>query len=211
MFLEVFVEGASDAPVVDEILSRRFRLVKNQDFRIISHRGKGRLPHNPNSRPDPQHRGLLDQLPAKLRGCAHWPESYHIVVLVDADRDDCRDLLDKLQDMYRRLEKKPRNVLFRIAVEETESWFIADQDAVKAAYPKADTRLLSHTPDQVIGAWEMLAKTIKENPAESSGADKRRWAENIAPHLDLEQPCSPSLKAFIRGVGRITETARKTE
>lgn len=199
----VFVEGASDEPVVKEILSRRFGLAENAEFRIYPHRGKGRLPANPNSKPNPRHRGLLDQLPASLRGYAHLPEGYHIVVLMDADSDDCRDLLAALRRMYEQLERKPRSVLFRLAIEEIESWLIADQQAVQAAYPRAKIRQLPSTPDEVVGAWEKLAKALGEDPDASTGADKRRWAEAIAPHLDLQHPPSPSLKAFIRGVARV--------
>ena len=196
MFLEVFVEGASDAPVVREILSRRFELSEGAHFRVHPHAGKGQLPANPNSRPNPKHRGLLDQLPAKLRGYAHT--GHHVVVLVDADDTDCRVLLNDLHSMYKQLRKKPQNVLFRIAVEEIESWFIADHNAVKRAYPRAKTSLLPSTPDQIIGAWEQLAAALG-----CAGANKSQWAQNIAPHLDLNTPRSPSLQAFIRGIGRI--------
>lgn len=204
IYLEVLVEGASDEPVVKEILSRKFRLVENKNFCVRPHQGKGKLPANPNKRPNPARRGLLDQLPAKLRSYAGFPDGYHVVVLVDADREDCRDLLKALNGMYERLEKKPRSVLFRIAVEETESWFIADKSAIKGAYPKAKVRKLPRHPDQVVGAWEKLAEAIGENPNYTGArVDKQRWAEDIAPHLNLEQPRSPSLKAFIRGIDRI--------
>lgn len=29
------------------------------------------------------------------------------------------------------------------------------------------------------------------------------WAVNISPHLNLDEPISPSLKTFIDGIGRI--------
>jgi hypothetical protein len=200
IFLEVLVEGSSDVPAVRHILERRFGLKENESFRIHPHRGKGKLPGNPLAPPDPTHRGLLDQLPAKLQGYSALGEGYGVVVLVDADDDDCKVLKEKLIDLYEVLPKKPRNVLFRIAVEETESWFLADPDAIRKAYPRAKIKQLSKVaPDAVVGAWERLAECLGHVPSKSGGM-KLKWAEDIAPHLDLDNPASPSLKAFVAGV-----------
>lgn len=200
MFLEVLLEGDADAPVVREIFQRKFNLLENDHFRLHPHRGKGKLPGNPQRPPDPKHQGLLDQLPAKLRGYAHVPNEFCVIVLVDADNDDCVDLKNRMLA----LQPRPNCTLFRIAVEETESWFIADPDAIKKAYPKAKTHKLStHNPDSICGAWEKLAETIGRKPKDCGGEDKYEWATNISPHLDLERPKSPSLSAFIDGLSKL--------
>ena len=204
MLMEVLVEGGADVPVVKDILERRFNLEENLNFRIHPHRGKGRLPVNILSRPNSRNRGLLDQLPSKLRGygSSHFPCC--VVVLVDSDNDNCRDLKADLIDVYRRIDPKPSCVLFRIAVEETESWFIADGSAIKKAYPNADlNKIQKSPPDSIIGAWENLAKALGRNPEECIGADKKEWAVKISPYLDLENPKSPSLKAFLMGINKI--------
>lgn len=201
--LEVLLEGESDMPAVREILVRRFRLVENEDFRLHPHRGKGSLPANPLARPEPQRRGLLDQLPAKLRGWAHLGRDACVVVLLDADREPCTGLLARLNAMLEQLPRRAPRVLFRIAIEETESWFIADHRAVGAAYPskaRATVRLARIEPDAVVGAWEKLAETIGVPLSDVTGAVKREWAERIAPHLDLDDPPSPSLRRFIAGI-----------
>lgn len=206
IFLEILTEGASDVPAVREILTRRFNLQEGVDFRIHPHRGKGKLPQNPLARPDPGHRGLLDQLPAKLKGYSHLPAGCCVVVLVDADSTDCRELKKSLVELYRRLDKRPRCILFRIAVEETESWFLADTNAIRFAYTHAKINKISNIePDSVIGAWEMLAEGIGLNPQACDGRDKHIWASKISPHLDLVQPRSPSLRAFISGIERVIE------
>lgn len=203
-YVEVLVEGGADVPAVEELLKRRFGLRPDSDFRVIRHRGKGTLPRNPLARPEPHRRGLLDQLPAKLRGYAHLPPDYAIVVLVDADSDDCRRLKQDLVSMYDALPARPPTVLFRIAVEETESWFVAQPDAVLKAYPRADARVLTGIqPDAVVGAWERLAKALGRDPEECTGADKYEWATRISPHLDFEHPVSPSLGALVGGLGRV--------
>lgn len=200
MFFEVLLEGASDLPVVREVLVRHLGLTEGEHFRLHPHRGKGTLPANPAAPPNPRHRGLLDQLPAKLRGYAHLPTDYAVVVLVDADDEDCRELKQRLLSLCAPPNPSPRRVLFRIAVEETESWFLAQPEAVRTAYPRADFRALAQIPpDAVVGAWERLAQALGRKPEACTGTDKVEWAERIAPRLDFDRPISPSLQALVSG------------
>lgn len=207
MRLEVLVEGASDVPTVREILVRKFGLVEGESFRLYPHQGKGRLPSNVLSPPAPHLRGLLDQLPAKLRGFSHLGEEACVLVLVDSDDQSCVDLLSQLKDMLSRLPRRPAKVLFRIAVEEIESWFIADSAAVVAAFPKAKvSRLRKLAPDAAVGAWEQLAIALGVPQRDVTGSTKAWWAESISPHLDLTDPHSPSLRKFLEGVNRSLRT-----
>lgn len=203
IFFEILLEGTSDVPVVKEIVTRRFLLKEDIHFRIHPHRGKGTLPQNPLAKPDPKCRGLLDQLPAKLRGYSYLPDGYCVIVLVDADSTDCKELKKSLVDLYEKLDKRPGCVLFRIAVEEIESWFLADSNAVQSAYPRSKTSRIP--PDSIIGAWERLAEVLGLNPQDCDGGDKYEWSASISPHLNLDQPKSPSLKAFINGIKRLVE------
>ena len=203
MFFEILVEGGADRPAVCEILQRRFGLQDGLGFRIHPHKGKGNLPGNALARPNSKHRGLLDQLPAKLRGMSWMGMDYCVVVLVDADAENCIELKRRLVALYQALDRKPAQVLFRIAVEETESWFIADPVAVKKAYPTANiTPLKKIKPDAVVGAWEHLAESLKKKPIQCRGPDKYQWAQQICPHLNLDTPISPSLRTFINGIER---------
>jgi hypothetical protein len=205
MFLEVLVEGGADVPTIKWILENRFALLDGIDFRIHPHRGKGSLPTNPLAVPELRHRGLLDQLPAKLRGYGKsLGADCCVVVVVDSDEEDCKKLKQRLLAMYEALPSRPECVLFRIAVEETESWFIADPQAVRAAYPTARIAKIANIPaDSVVGAWEKLAECVGKKPDECDGSDKHEWGERITPHLDLVEPGSPSLKAIITGIERI--------
>ena len=203
-YFEVLVEGASDAPTVREVLVRRFGLVEGQDFRIHPHKGRGSLPANPLARPDPKHQGLLHQLPAKLQGFGRYlGRDACVLVVVDVDDTPCHQLLADLQEMLALLPSRPPNVLFRLAIEETESWFIADARAVGMAYPKARLqRMRAVAPDSICGAWEVLAAALGYKPDEVTGADKFAWAKAIAPHLNLTTPASPSLDRLLRGIAR---------
>src|SRR5437588_145945 len=103
--------------------------------------------------------------------------------------------------MLAKLPKRPARVVFRLAIEETESWFIADSNAVKAAYPKANIQKLRNiAPDQIVGAWEMLAAALNINSLNVTGADKFVWAQKIAPELNLTDPISPSLRKLIQSL-----------
>ena len=204
MRFEVLVEGVSDEPVVREVLTRRFELLEGDHFNIHPHQGKGSIPANPNARPAPDRRGLLDQLPAKLRGW-HWLDAQVcVVVLVDADSDSCTELLAQLKRMLAALPRRPPRVLFRLAIEEVESWFIADHVALARAYPRAKLAALRKLPpDAVAGAWERLAKAL--GSVDSRGRPipaKLEWATRISPHLNLHHPSSPSLQKFLQGVAR---------
>lgn len=201
-YFEVLVEGGSDVPALREILTRKFNLEENVHFRIHPHKGRGRLPANLLAQPDPKHQALLEQLPAKLRGFGRYlGESACVLVVLDADDTPCDELVAALQAMLEQLPTRPQRVLFRLAVEETESWFIADENAILAAFPKAKVQKLRNIePDAIVGAWEALADVLKVNKDTVTGADKHTWATAIAPHLDLDNPRSPSLQNLIAGV-----------
>jgi Domain of unknown function (DUF4276) len=199
------LEGASDVPVVREVFVRRFGMVENHDFRLHPHQGKGTLHADPLHKPTVMQRGLLDQLPAKLRGMAHYPSDTCVLVLLDVDDDDCEILLNTLKvGLLTKLPRRPPTVEFRLAIEEIESWLIADTQAVKSAFPRAKLGgLKSVDPDERIGAWEFLAKALGSRPDSTTGADKFAWAAQIAPHLNLDDAPSPSFRRFIAAIERL--------
>lgn len=123
---------------------------------------------------------------------------------MDADDDNCLVLKNNLLNILNELNSPLICVLFRIVVEEIESWFIADSKAVERAYPSCNiSKIENISPDAVIGAWEILAESIGKKPINCSGADKIEWALNISPHLDLTNPHSPSLITFIEGIDKV--------
>lgn len=202
MIIKVLTEGASDVPVVRELLSRHFHLDEHIDFHIHPHRGRGNIPADVHAQPDPKHRGLLDQLPAKLRGYGKYMDDQFIVlVLIDADNDEPMELLANLNAMLEQLPNRPPRVLFRLAIEETESWFLADKNAIQKAFPKANLAMIKNiAADSYVGAWERLAECLGRNIDSVTGANKTYWAEMISPHLNLDTPQSPSLGKLISGL-----------
>src|SRR5258708_38364111 len=117
MRLHFLVEGPGEVAFLNEWLPR---FIPAHSFIIIPHQGKGRLSADPKKKPDPKQRGLLDQLPAKLRafGKTLNPDTDRVVVLVDLDDQDCHDLKKRLKKAQKDCNPEP-TVLFRIAIEET--------------------------------------------------------------------------------------------
>ena len=211
IWLEVLVEGISDAPTIKNILERKFNLIEGKDFAIHWHCGRGSLPIDPHAISDPKHLGLLDQLPSKLRVYAkRTPQTVVVLVVVDTDDTPCVELLQDLNAMLAALPEKPQ-VLFRLAIEEIESWFISDVNALRSAYPKKLDKavLRGLEPDAIVGAWERLAKALKFDEISAGPGVKLGWAEKISPHLNLDQPRSPSLRKFIEGVDRLVKSRVK--
>ncbi|MBM5574247.1 hypothetical protein [Deefgea sp. CFH1-16] len=66
----------------------------------------------------------MDQLPAKLRGFSYLSDDACVIVVVDVDDTPSGQLQHDLNAMLERLPKRPNRVLFGLAIEETESWFI---------------------------------------------------------------------------------------
>jgi hypothetical protein len=205
-YIEVLCEGSSDVPALKEVLTRRFKLNEGEHFRIHPHQGKGKLPDKAHHlrKPGRANNSLLHQLPIKLKNMGRQTIGgfeVAVIVVVDADNDDCVELKNSLLGLYRDLPTKPPRCLFRIAVEETESWFIAEPSAVKEAYSHADIVALAKLQkDEICGAWECLARALGVDPAACGGGEKTEWATTISPHLDLMNPQSPSLSVLVEGV-----------
>jgi hypothetical protein len=201
--LHVLVEGSSE-----EAWARGWlpRFLPRHAFTVIRHRGKGRLPRDLDRLPDRRREGLLDQLPAKLRAYGRTldPATDRIVVLVDLDEDDCSDLKQRLLDALRQCDPSPV-VLFRIAIEETEAFYLGDRTAIQRAFPNARlSRMKSYAQDSICGTWETFQRVI-DSPVE----DKVAWAEQMAVHLGIQWKGrganrSPSFRQLCQGLLRLT-------
>lgn len=199
MRLHVLVEGESEEALLKGWLPRF--LPPGHSFNIIRHRGKGRLPRDP-VRDLGRREGLLDQLPAKLRayGRSLDPATDRLLVLVDADDDPCSELKQRLLESLESCDPRPV-VLFRLAIEETEAFYLGDPQAIRRAFPQAKLqRLKSYVQDSVCGTWELFQSVIGD-PVE----DKPGWAERMAPHLGTawrgsDANRSPSFRQLCRGL-----------
>lgn len=158
---------------------------------------------------------LLKHLPNRLKGYSFWlPASWVILVLVDLDNDQCRDLkmqMDKMADSAGLLTKTAAGdghrfqVVNRIAIEELEAWFFGDWQAVQIAYPRVSPNVTRNAayrdPDAIAGGtWEAMERVLKRAGYFSSGLRKMEFAREVAQYLEPERNTSRSFQAFFSAV-----------
>ncbi len=208
MHFEVLVEDQSGKKALDILIPE---ITGGQGTcRIISYRGVGRIPKRLKSRSEANKRILLDQIPRLLKGYgktfADYPANYPATVILVCDLDDkcLKTFRQELFDVLDSCDPKPE-IRFCIAIEEGEAWLLGDIPAIKAAYPKAKNNILnSYENDSICGTWELLADAVfargseelKERGRQTAGREKSKWAEKIAPHMDVDANKSPSFCYF---------------
>ena len=142
---------------------------------------------------------LLNNLPARLNGYRWIPDDWRIMVLIDEDRRDCRELKAELERTAREagfvtkssaLPNSDFQVVNRLAIEELEAWFFGDIEALYAAYPRISRNLHNIRQNTEIlmlfigGTSEALERLLIEKnyytPKER--LRKPEIAQNIAHH-----------------------------
>ena len=157
----------------------------------------------------------LDNLPRPLGGYGRSlnPNSNAIIVVVDLDDRECRQFKQELLEVLSRSDPAPVT-LFRIAIEESETWLLGDRDAIVTAYPNARRAVLDqYVQDSICGTWEVLADAVHRGDAAQlkkagwavAGAAKCEWASNIARLMDVDRNRSESFRALREGVRRLAE------
>lgn len=153
---------------------------------------------------------LLKRLCGRLKGYASWiPDEWRILVIVDRDDDDCFELKDKLERMASeaslvtraQAHGNPYTVINRIAIEELESWYFGDWEAVRAVFPKVPAALTSKAkyrdPDAIKGGtWEAFERVLQEYGYFKSGLRKIEAARDIGPRMVPERNRSNSFAAL---------------
>ncbi|MUG98844.1 DUF4276 family protein [Scytonema sp. UIC 10036] len=201
MHIEVLVEELSMKEALQNLLPKILGEVNS--FDIHPYQGK---------------RDLLSKLPQRLKGYKSWlPDDYRIVVLVDEDREDCKALKEKLEgialDVGFSTKKSVSTgqqfqVLNRIAIEELESWFFGDMDALINAYPKVSSNIKNQAkyrdPDAITGGtWEALEKVLQTAGYHKGGIEKTRAAREISLHMNPSNNRSRSFQIFYDGLLKI--------
>lgn len=220
MHFDVFVEDQSGGIAIDVILRKILKsLSGNHNFSIYPYKGIGKIPSDLKPKHDPKKRILLDSLPKILRGA--WRryhsdlDNYAMIVVVDLDDRDCKKFKKELLDMSNKIYSAiphPPKVLFRIAIEEIESWLLGDISAVKMAYPNAKNAVLNrYKQDSICGTWEVLADAIYEGGSTNLkkagliGNAKCEWAKEISNHMSIDDNKSKSFQVFRDGIRQLVD------
>ena len=191
--LELLVEEPSMEAFLRKVLPRL--LPTGCTFEIHSFQGK----------PD-----LLGKLHARLRGYARWlPPNCRVFVVVDRDRDDCRDLKQQLEELASRAELTTRSqargchwqVVNRIAIEELEAWYFGDWDAVLSAYPRVSASVPRQAgyrnPDAIRGGtWEAFERVLKRGGYFKTGLRRIEAARAVTACFEPSRNRSRSFAHF---------------
>lgn len=212
MHIEILVEDASGEKLLEAVLPK---LLGEQGdphtWRLHSYKGIGRIPKNLKPGTDASKRILLDRLPLALRGYGKTPGIDAVVVVLDSDQRNCAEFLAELKALAASCHA-PSKTMFRLAIEEVEAWYLGDQQALQAAYPRVRTDVLGrYVQDSVCGTWELLADAIHSGGSAAikkvgwplPGQLKCEWAEKIGPLLEPDRNVSPSFGKLRDGLRRL--------
>lgn len=157
---------------------------------------------------------LLGKLEARLRGYAAWlPADWRVVVVVDRDDDDCRELKRRLEEAAHRAGLRSRSragaqpwqLVNRIAIEELEAWYFGDWAAVRATYPRVASNVLQRQglrdPDAIAGGtWEVFERIMQRHGYFKGGLAKIEAARAIGAHIEPARNRSRSFLTFYRAL-----------
>lgn len=153
---------------------------------------------------------LLGKLEARLRGYAKWlPADSRLFVIVDRDDEECLALKQRLEAVARRVglvtrsqaDGQPWQLVNRIAIEELESWYFGDWEAVKAEYPRVSAHVPQRQgfrdPDAIAGGtWEAFERVMQRHGYFKTGLAKIEVARNIAGRMVPERNRSASFRVL---------------
>lgn len=137
------------------------------------------------------------------------PDTWRIVVLVDRDNDDCYELKQQLENISRNVGLTTKStaqggeyqIVNRLIIEELESWYFGDWEAVKAAYQNVSDLITSkkgpRTPDEIRGGtWETFERILRKAGYFKTGLRKIEAARSISQYLDPDKNRSRSFQVF---------------
>ncbi len=196
MHFEFLLEEETAEKVIDNLIPQI--ITGEHSYRCIRFQGK---------------KDLLKNLPVELKGYARWiPNDYKIVVLLDRDRDDCIELKNNLNQMAIDagliIKSSAPNNLFqvvnRIAIEEIESWFFGDADAMRMAFPKLsknfENKSTYRIPDNIINTWESMERILQKCGYFKTGLRKTEAAHEISKNMQPLKNRSKSFQIFWQGI-----------
>jgi Domain of unknown function (DUF4276) len=160
--------------------------------------------------PFPGKPALLRRLPGRLRSYQRWlPKDWGVLVVVDRDRDDCKELKRRLEQEAVKAGLSTRSsnptgsfsVTNRIAIEELEAWYFGDWQAVRAAYPGVPAgipnRARFRDPDAIAGGtWEAFEGIMQQAGYFLAGLNKIEVARRIAHQMDPARNTSRSFQVL---------------
>jgi len=190
--LEVLTEGPSMEAFLREVLPS---ILRNVSYDVHPYQGK---------------QDLLKHLRERLRGYSRWlPTGWRILVIVDRDDADCRELKAQLDEAANAAGLPTRStsaraegkVINRLAIEELEAWYFGDWSAVRKAYPRVPEEIPQKAqyrdPDSVRGGtWEAFERILQRAGYFKGGLPKIEAARMIGRQMNPRVNTSRSFQVF---------------
>ncbi len=161
------------------------------------------------------YQNLMGDLLRTLRAYRRWmPLDWKIVVLIDRDQKDCRELKARLEEAAHTSGLSTKSsargqanfqVLNRLSIEELEAWFFGDPEAIHKAYPRIPANISNKAAyrdaDAIRGGtWEALQKELQRKNYYPGGLPKIEVARNISGFMVPERNRSRSFQVFRNGL-----------
>ncbi len=144
-----------------------------------------------------QHQGKSDLEQSFPRKIGHWRAHTppRFVVMRDNDRAVCWQLKSRLLSLLP--TAATGRVKIRLVVQELESWYLGDLDAVSRAGLLSETSLESHKRSATLRNPEKIGNAKQFFKARIANGGQIALARQIAPHLSLSENRSKSFHAFV--------------
>ena len=157
---------------------------------------------------------LLRKIQNRLNAYSKWmTNEYRIIVLVDRDGDDCKDLKYQLEKYCRNSGLRSKTnagnldwqVVTRIAIEELEAWYFGDWTAVRKAYPRVSNKVPGiqryRDPDSIQGGtWEAFERILQRSGYYKEGLPKVQTAKDIGKYICAKHNKSHSFSVFHKSI-----------
>lgn len=202
MHLIFFTEEQSAEAALSNIIPKIID-TNEHSFQIITHNGRN---------------DLMKKLPNKLKAFlqSNQPDEKYII-LVDRDSNDCKMIKNQLEEIALELgigtKTNPKSdgtfkVVNRIAIEELESWFIGDQQAIETAFPGINSTFFSQQrfkdPDSIKGGTcENFERLLRRAGYYRAGLAKIDAARKVSEYMNPLLNKSRSFQCFLEGVQSI--------
>lgn len=188
--IEFLVEEPSMAEVLKSLLPKILPApwVLNENYFDRAHNGKS---------------DLLRSIPNKLKGFGTFIDQLTgFVIVQDQDSNDCRLLKQELVALCSRHVAANERFLIRIACHELESWYIGDEKALQAVFPRHRINPKAarfREPDACINPKNELKKMF-------GAYSQIAVAREIGKHIEIEANRSESFQQFVTGVRRFAQS-----
>jgi len=153
---------------------------------------------------------LFAKLQPRLRAYASWlPRDWRIIVVVDRDEADCRDLKRRLETIAAAARLRTRSragrrswqLVNRIAIEELEAWYFGDWEAVCSVYTRVSASVPQKSgfrdPDSILGGtWEAFERILRRHGYFETGLRKIEVARAIGARIEPGRSKSESFLKF---------------